>query len=178
MHFSKTSLEGLFIIELEPRKDERGYFARTYCELEFATAGLNTRWPQCNLTLTTNRGMVRGMHFQAPPKPETKLVRCSAGAIYDVVVDLRKKSSTFGKWEGFELTSSSPKSLYVPAGLAHGFQCLQDHCEVYYQMSEYYFPELARGIRWDDPDVHIRWPLPNSYVSPRDMSLPFLTQLE
>src|SRR4051812_16916621 len=124
MLFKQSSLSGLWVIELELWVDERGFLTRTYCENEFTANGLNTRWPQCNLTLTKKRGMVRGMHFQAEPKPETKLIRCSRGAIFDVLVDVRPDSPTVGKWEGFELTAENHRTLYVPGGFAHGFQCL------------------------------------------------------
>src|SRR5262249_16128227 len=124
MKFSKASLSGVWLLELELREDERGFLARTYCQNEFAELGLNTQWPQCNLTLTKNRGMLRGMHFQADPKPEIKLIRCTAGAVFDVVVDVRRGSPTFGKWEGVELTAENRRALYVPGGFAHGFQCL------------------------------------------------------
>jgi dTDP-4-dehydrorhamnose 3,5-epimerase len=177
MKFSRTTLAGLWLIELELREDERGFLARTYCENEFAAHGLNTRWPQCNLTRTNARGMLRGMHFQADPKPEIKLIRCSAGAIFDVLVDVRRDSATFGKWEGFELSGANRRMLYVPGGFAHGFQCLADGCEVYYQMSEVYVAELARGIRWNDPEVNIKWPIVNPALSPRDQNLPLLSAL-
>lgn len=177
MKFSRTTLDGLWLVELELREDERGFLARTYCEQEFAANGLNNRWPQCNLTLTKQRGMIRGMHFQAEPKPEIKLIRCATGAIFDVLVDVRRGSPTFGRWEGFELTAQNRRSLYVPGGFAHGFQCLTDNCEVFYQMSEFYVPELARGLRFDDPQVGIRWPLANPILSDRDRSLPLLADL-
>lgn len=177
MKFSHAKLSGLWVIDLELREDARGFLARTYCDAEFSAHGLNTRWPQCNLTLTKQRGMIRGMHFQAEPKPEIKLIRCAAGAIYDVLVDVRQGSPTFGRWEGFELTSRNRRMLYVPGGFAHGFQCLEDHCEVFYQMSESYVPELARGIRWNDPRVAIHWPIPDPVLSEKDRALPLLTAL-
>jgi dTDP-4-dehydrorhamnose 3,5-epimerase len=173
--FSKTSLPGVWLIDLELREDERGFLARTYCENEFSEHGLNTRWPQSNLTLTRRRGMIRGMHFQAEPKPEIKLIRCAAGRIFDVLVDVRRDSASFGRWEGFELTEENRRTLYVPGGIAHGFQCLTDNCQVFYQMSEFYFPELARGLRWDDPQVAITWPVPNPLLSDRDRNLPILS---
>lgn len=178
MKFSHTTLDGLWLVELELREDERGFLARTYCEREFAAHGLNTRWPQCNLTLTRQRGTIRGMHFQADPKPELKLIRCAAGAVFDVLVDARRDSPTFGRWEGFELTALNRRSLYVPGGFAHGFQCLTDNCEVFYQMSEFYVPELARGLRFDDPQVGVRWPLSNPLLSERDRNLPLLADLK
>jgi len=177
MKFSPTTLAGLWLIELEPREDERGFLARTYCENEFAQQGLNTRWPQCNLTLTKKRGTIRGMHFQADPQPEIKLIRCAAGNIFDVLVDVRRDSPTFGKWSGFELSAENRRQLYVPGGFAHGFQCLADNCEVFYQMSEFYVPELARGLFWDDPAVGIRWPLSDALISERDRNLPALAKL-
>lgn len=177
MIFTPARLSGLWVIDLEKREDERGYLARTYCAGEFAAHRLNTAWPQCNLTLTRQRGFVRGMHYQADPKPETKLIRCAAGVIFDVLVDVRKDSPTFGQWEGFELSAATGRSLYVPGGFAHGFQCLADDCEVFYQMSEFYFPELARGLRWNDPQVNIVWPLSVAGMSERDRQLPLLAEL-
>lgn len=177
MKFRPTTLAGLWSIELEPRGDERGFLARTYCEKEFAAAGLNTAWPQCNLTLTRQAGAVRGMHFQAEPHPEIKLIRCAAGAIFDVLVDVRPESQTFGRWEGFELTARNGRQLYVPGGFAHGFQCLMEDCEVFYQMSTEYIPELARGLRHDDPQVGVRWPREVAQISARDAGLPSLAEL-
>jgi len=178
MKFSRSKLTGLWLIDPELREDERGFLARTYCDNEFAAHSLNTRWPQCNLTLTRKRGMIRGMHFQAEPKPETKLIRCAAGIIFDVLVDVRPESPTFGHWEGFELTAQNRRMLYVPAGFAHGFQCLTDDCEVFYQMSEFYDPALARGLRFDDAQVGIQWPIANPELSERDRHLPLLSELK
>lgn len=178
MKFLRTTLDGLWLVELELREDERGFLARTYCEREFAAHGLNICWPQCNLTLTSQRAMIRGMHFQAEPKPEIKLIRCATGAIFDVLVDVRRDSPTFGRWEGFELTAQNRRSLYVPGGFAHGFQCLTNNCEVFYQMSEFYVPELARGVRFDDPQIGIRWPLANPLLSERDRNLPMLAEFK
>jgi dTDP-4-dehydrorhamnose 3,5-epimerase len=175
MKFTKTTLAGLWAIDLELREDERGFLARTFCENEFSEHGLNTRWPQCNLTLTKKRGMIRGMHFQASPRPEVKLVRCAVGAIFDVAVDVRPNSPTFGNWEGFELTGQNRRMLYIPGGFAHGFQCLADDSEVFYQMSEFFFADLSRGVRWNDPTVAIQWPLPDPILSERDKNLALLT---
>src|SRR5262245_3440634 len=136
MKFTPAKLSGVWLIELEPHFDERGFFARTYCQEEFAVHGLNGSWPQCNLTRTLRRGMLRGLHWQAEPKPEIKLIRCISGAIWDVVVDLRPDSKSFAQWEAFELTAENLRQLYVPAGFAHGFQCLSDNTDVHYQMSE------------------------------------------
>lgn len=177
MKFRPTALSGIWLIELELREDERGFLARTYCQREFAEHGLTTAWPQCNLTLTKQRGLIRGMHFQTEPRPETKLIRCCAGAVFDVVIDVRPGSPTFGRWEGFELTASNRTTLYIPGGFAHGFQCLVDDCELFYQMSEFYMPELARGIRWNDPAVNILWPIPDPLLSERDRNLPLLSTL-
>ena len=174
MKFLTTSLPGVWLIELELREDERGFLTRTYCQREFTGKGLNTHWPQCNLTLTRKRGMLRGLHYQADPKPETKLIRCTAGAVWDVLLDVRPDSPTFGKWESFELTARNHRQLYVPGGFAHGLQCLTDDCEMFYHMSDSYLPELARGVRWNDPALNIPWPLPNPIVSERDQNLPTL----
>lgn len=177
MKFTRTDLPGVWLIDLELHEDERGFLARTYCESEFSQRGLNTHWPQSNLTLTRRKGTIRGMHYQAEPRPEIKLIRCAAGAIYDVLLDVRRDSPAFGKWQGFELSGQNRQMLYVPGGIAHGFQCLADNCEVFYQMSEFYVPELARGIRWDDPQVGIRWHLPEREISERDRNLPLLSSL-
>jgi dTDP-4-dehydrorhamnose 3,5-epimerase len=177
MKFSSTHLEGVFLIEPEPRRDERGFLARTFCEREFAAHGLNTRWPQHNHTLTLERGSVRGLHFQAEPSPEIKLVRCMTGRVWDVVVDVRPQSPTFGKWEAFELSSDNLRAVYIPAGFAHGFQCLEDRCELFYLMSDFYEAPLARGVRWNDPDIAIAWPLPVINLSLRDHALPSLKEL-
>jgi dTDP-4-dehydrorhamnose 3,5-epimerase len=177
MRFSSASLAGVWVIDLELREDDRGFFARSYSDEEFATRELNIRWPQCNVSFTRRRGMVRGMHFQAEPKPETKLVRCTAGSVFDVVVDVRRESPSFGQWAGFELTAENRRALYIPGGIAHGFQCLSDDCEMFYQMSEVYFPELARGLRWNDPQVDIHWPIASAFLSDRDLKLPLLSEL-
>lgn len=177
MKFSPATLSGVWIIDPELREDERGFFARTYCENEFAGHKLNTNWPQCNLTLTRKRGMVRGLHYQTEPKPEIKLIRCATGAVFDVVVDVRRESPSFGRWEGIELTADNRRLLYVPVGFAHGFQCLTDNCELFYQMSEFYVPNLARGVRWNDPQIGIKWPIAEAKLSERDQTLPFLSSL-
>lgn len=172
MRFLPTTLDGVFLIELEARQDERGFLARTYCEKEFSSHGLNTFWPQCNWTLTRHKGMIRGLHFQLPPRSEIKLIRCIAGAIFDVLVDTRKNSPGYGRWEAFELTGSSSRQLYVPGGLAHGFQCLTRDCQVFYQMSDSYDAGLARGIRWNSSALNIAWPIANAVLSDRDQNLP------
>lgn len=177
MKFIQTEIPGVWIIELEYKEDERGFLARVFCENEFKSHGLNTYWPQCNITLTRRRGMIRGLHYQDYPKPEIKLIRCIAGAVYDVIVDIRRDSPTFGKWRAFELTAQNRLAVYAPAGVAHGFQCLTDNCEMYYHMSEFYYPELARGIRWNDPDLNIKWPIENPFLSERDRNLPLLSEV-
>jgi len=175
LNFRRTSLDGVWAIELELLQDDRGFFARTSCEVEFAQHGLNTRWPQCSLTYTARRGTLRGLHYQADPKPEAKLIRCTCGAIYDVVVDIRATSPTYRRWEAFELSSTNHRQLYVPGGFAHGFQTLDNDCEVFYQISEFYVPELARGVRWNDPGLGISWPIADPTLSARDRALPELS---
>jgi len=174
MKFHAGKLCGVWIIDLERRDDERGFFARTFCAEQFAAHGLNTSWPQCNLTRTKRRGIIRGLHYQAEPRPETKLIRCSAGIIFDVVADVRPASPTFGHWDAVELAAETGRQIFVPPGFAHGFQCLTDDCEVLYQMSEFYHPELARGVRWNDPSLKIPWPISPAELSERDRNLPLL----
>jgi dTDP-4-dehydrorhamnose 3,5-epimerase len=178
MKFSPARFDGVWIIDPEPRRDERGFFARTYCEQEFSACSLNTRWVQQNHTLTNTRGSVRGMHWQADPLPEIKLVRCLAGSVLDVVVDVRPGSPTFGQWHAVELSAQNMRALYIPAGFAHGFQCLEDKCELFYLMSEFYHADLARGVRCDDPRIGINWPFPPVNLSARDAGLPCLHDLE
>lgn len=177
MRFEPTAIEGLWLIQSIPVEDDRGFLARAYCEELFAEQGLNTSWPQCNVTLTMQRWMIRGMHYQAEPKPEIKLVRCISGAVLDVLVDVRRDSPTFGQWQAFELSEDNHCAMYVPGGIAHGFQCLTDDCRMFYMMSESYVPELARGVRWDDPDVGIEWPGRDAVLSDRDRDLPLLRDL-
>ena len=177
MKFTAANFDGAWFIEPEPRFDERGFFARTFCDQEFAAHGLNTRWVQQNHTLTKGRGAVRGMHWQADPKPEIKLVRCLVGRVLDVIIDVRPHSPTFGQWQGIELSAQNMRAVYVPAGFAHGFQCLEDGCELFYLMSEFYQPDLARGVHCEDPRIGIDWPLPVENLSARDAALPFLHAL-
>lgn len=172
MVFTETKLSGAHVIEPEKLEDERGVFARVFCQNEFKAHGLNPRLAQCSISYNRRSGTLRGMHYQAAPHEETKLVRCTAGAIYDVVVDLRPGSRTFRQWVGVELTAQDRKMLYIPAGLAHGFQTLQADTEVFYQISEFYHPECARGIRWNDPTFGIVWPLPDPFMSDRDRTYP------
>jgi len=166
--FREAALPGVFVIEPEPREDNRGCFARTWCQREFAQHGLNPRLVQCSISFNRRRGTLRGLHYQAPPHAEAKLIRCTRGAIWDVALDLRPQSPTFRQHVGVELTAENRAALYVPEGLAHGFQTLVDDTEVLYQMSEFYAAASGRGIRFDDPAFTIRWPLPEPILLDRD----------
>ncbi|HEX7859195.1 MAG TPA: dTDP-4-dehydrorhamnose 3,5-epimerase [Verrucomicrobiae bacterium] len=177
MKFLRGELDGVWIIELEKHSDERGYFARTWCVDEFQKLGLNARIVQCNTSFNSKRGTLRGMHFQAAPHGEAKLIRCTRGAIYDVALDLRRNSPTFKRWTALELNATGNRMLYIPEGFAHGFQSLEDESEISYQMSDYFHPVSSRGIRWDDPEVAIRWPIANPIISQRDRDLPLLRNL-
>jgi dTDP-4-dehydrorhamnose 3,5-epimerase len=168
MIFTETPLEGVFVVDVEPHEDERGSFARTFCSAEFERHGLRLPVSQCNVSYNTLRGTLRGMHYQAEPHGEAKLVRCTSGAIFDVVVDLRARSKTYCRWFGVDLTAGNRRMLYVPDGLAHGFQTLADESEVFYVMSAPYVPEAFRGVRFDDPAFGISWPEPVRVVSARD----------
>ncbi|MBF2048599.1 MAG: dTDP-4-dehydrorhamnose 3,5-epimerase [Elainella sp. C42_A2020_010] len=168
MLFTPVKLDGAYIIEPERFEDERGFFARTWCKREFMAHQLNPTLVQCNVSFNTREGTLRGMHFQLSPFAEAKLVRCTQGAIYDVIVDLRPDSDTFQQWIAVELTADNRKALYVPEGFAHGFQTLRDSTEVFYQMSEFYALEYAQGFRWNDPQFNIDWPKPVSVISKRD----------
>lgn len=172
MKFVPTDLAGAYVIEPERMEDDRGFFARTFCHDEFASHGLRAAFVQCNVSFNTRKGTLRGLHFQEKPHEEAKLVRCTRGAIYDVIVDIRRASPTFRRWAAFELTAESRKMLYVPEGIAHGFQTLEENCEVFYQISEMYHPHLARGVRWNDPAFAIRWPIADPTVSARDAQYP------
>ena len=173
MTFTELPLGGAFLIEPDRLEDERGFFARTFCVEEFAARGLNTTVAQCNVSYNRRRGTLRGLHYQAPPHEEAKLVRCTAGAAFHVVVDIRPGSPTFRRWHAVELSARNRNMLYIPEGFAHGFQTLDDHTELAYLMSKAYVPQAARGIRWDDPDLAIQWPSAAGLViSPRDLALP------
>jgi dTDP-4-dehydrorhamnose 3,5-epimerase len=170
---TETNLKDVYVIDLEPHTDERGFFARSWCADEFEKNGLNARLAQCSISFNKKRGTLRGMHYQAEPYPETKLVRCTMGAIYDVIIDLRSELPTYKLWFSVELTAENHRMVYIPAGLAHGFQTLMEDSEVFYQISEFYHPECARGIRWNDPEFGIQWPLPREVIiSQRDRSFP------
>lgn len=181
MIFREMDMDGVFAIELERHEDERGFFARTYCADEFRDRGLNTCWVQCNLSRSERRGTLRGIHYQAFPEPDIKLIRVARGKIFAVVVDMRTGCRNFGQHVCRTLSESSSDSsgemLYVPAGCGFGFQTLADATELSYQMSVRYRPALARGIRWDDPALGIRWPLPPTCMSERDANLPRLNHV-
>jgi dTDP-4-dehydrorhamnose 3,5-epimerase len=170
--FTETILTGVFIVEPERREDVRGFFARTWCEREFAARGLNTRIAQCGVSFNTRKGTLRGLHYQTPPYREAKLVRCTRGAIHDVVLDLRPESATFRRHLGLLLSAENRRMLYVPEGCAHGFQTLEDDTEVFYQISECYVPEHARGVRWNDPAFGIEWPPGERTILDRDRDYP------
>jgi len=167
-----TPLAGAYIVELEPLADERGHFARTFDAEQFAAAGLDARIAQCNTSFNAKEGTLRGLHYQADPHGEGKLVRCTRGAVWDVAVDLRPSSETYCRWFGVELRADGVASYFIPAGLAHGFVTLADDSEVHYQMTYHYVPEAGRGVRWDDPAFAIEWPAAPSTLSERDAAYP------
>jgi dTDP-4-dehydrorhamnose 3,5-epimerase len=170
MIFKETRLNGAFQIDLEKIEDQRGFFARTFCRNEFKTQELETGIAQCNVSYNTHKGTLRGMHYQVYPHEEAKLVSCLTGALFDVIVDLRRDSPTFMEWLGVELDAKTSKVLYIPAGFAHGFETLREDTVVCYKMFEFYHPECARAIRWDDPAFSIDWPLPPKIISKKDRS--------
>ena len=172
MTFKETKLQGAFIIEPEMLIDERGAFARTFCRKDFESHGLNGSISQCSISLNTGKYTLRGMHYQKKPCAEAKLVRCSRGVIYDVIVDLRYDSPTFKQWTSVEISAENRKMVYVPVDFAHGFQTLTDDTEVIYQMSEFYSPSHADGFRWNDPSFKIKWPSDNFVISSKDKSYP------
>jgi dTDP-4-dehydrorhamnose 3,5-epimerase len=172
MIFVDTDVAGVFEIQIEPQADERGFFARTWCENEFTEKSLDAHLVQCSLSYNAKKGTLRGMHFQAAPHAETKLVRCSKGAIYDVVLDLRRDSKTYCRWIGVTLTADKRNALYIPKGCAHGFLTLADDSEVFYQMSDFFHAHSARGVRWNDPAFGIVWPGKVEMISARDANYP------
>ncbi|MGH8001736.1 MAG: dTDP-4-dehydrorhamnose 3,5-epimerase [Brasilonema sp.] len=179
MLLTETSLQGAFLIDLEQRQDTRGFFARTFCQEEFSAHGLKPTIAQCNLAFNYKKGTLRGMHYQVAPATEVKLVRCTHGAIYDVIIDLRPESPTYKLHIGVELTAQNRRALYVPEMFAHGYQTLTDAAEIVYQMSEFYAPEYQSGLRYDDPAFGIEWPLPISEISQKDTCWsPFETVLD
>jgi len=168
MVFTETRLKGAFVIEPERIEDERGFFARSWCQKEFEAHGLNPLIVQCNISYNKKKGTLRGMHYQAAPYQEDKIVSCISGAIYDVIIDLRRDSATYCQWFAVELSGDNYRMLYVPVGLAHGFQSLEDNTVVFYQMSEFYHTECARGVKWDDPAFGVKWPVKDNIISEKD----------
>ena len=168
MIFAETPLRGAYVIELEKHEDERGFFARSWCAQEFAAKGLDQHLVQCNVSFNKLKGTLRGLHYQLPPHAETKLVRCTRGALYDVIIDMRAESPTFLKWFGVELAATNYRMLYIPMRFAHGFQTLEDETEIFYQMTEFYTPDASRGIRWNDPRLGIVWPEADRTMSKKD----------
>jgi len=175
MLFTETDLKGAFLIEPERREDSRGFFARTWCEKEAVAHGINPRVVQCDISFNRRKGTLRGMHYQKPPFEEAKLVRCTMGAIHDVIIDLRRDSPTFKHHLALVLTAESRRMLYIPEGFAHGFQTLEDSTEVFYQMSQFYAPDCAAGVRWNDPAFGIEWPDDTRIINERDQTYPDFT---
>ena len=174
MIFTESPLRGAFLVDMSPLADERGFFARAYCAEEFAAQGLGFEMRQCSVSFNSSKATLRGLHFQAAPHQEHKLVRCTAGAIFDVVVDIRPGSPSYCRWFGAQLTAENRRSLYIPPGFAHGFVTLRDATEVYYMISAAHAPEYSRGYRWNDPAFGIEWPLAPSVISGRDADYPLL----
>lgn len=172
MIFSETQLKGAYLIALEKREDSRGFFARGWCQREFEDHQLTARIVQSNISLSWTKGTLRGMHYQVAPYAEAKVVRCTRGAIFDVIIDLRPESATYRRWLGVELTADNYRMLFVPEGFAHGFLTLEDHTEVTYHVSQFYTPEAERGVRWNDPAFNIRWPAPVVVISDKDSRWP------
>ena len=170
MKITPTAIPGAFVVDIEPIKDERGFFARTFCVDELQSAGLNTSFPQCNISYNEKKATLRGMHYQVEPYEEIKLVRCTAGSVYDVLVDIRPESAAYKKWFSVELSASNRRAIYIPKGIAHGFITLTDGAELLYMMSSQYKAEAARGVRWNDPEIGIDWPLKPAVISERDLS--------
>ena len=170
MIFTELKLKGAFIIELEKNEDERGFFARTWDKKEFEKLGLNSKLVQCSISFNKKKGTLRGIHYQEVPYEEVKLVRCTKGKIFDVIVDLRQISKTFRQWMAIELNDENYKMIYIPKGFAHGFQTLENNTEVFYQMSQIYVPKHAKGLRWDDPTLGISWPIKTPIISNKDSS--------
>jgi dTDP-4-dehydrorhamnose 3,5-epimerase len=174
MIFSESPLAGAYVVDLERLADERGFFARSYCAEEFAARGLGPELRQCSVSYNARTGTLRGMHYQCAPHEEHKLVRCTAGAIFDVIVDIRASSATYRRWYGAELTAANRRSLFIPPGFAHGFVSLTDDTEVYYMISVAHAPQFSRGLRWNDPAFAIEWPLAPVVISARDAAYPLL----
>jgi dTDP-4-dehydrorhamnose 3,5-epimerase len=168
MIFTETKIKGVYFIELEPLTDERGFFARSFCKEEFRKHGLDIDIVQCNISYNKKKGTLRGMHYQLPPYEDAKILSCTKGLIYDVAVDMRRDSPTYCQWVASELSEENFKMMYIPNGCAHGFQTLEDETIVYYQMTGFYHPECASGVRWDDPKIRIEWPITEKILSKKD----------
>lgn len=172
MRFTATDIDGAFLVTMEPFVDERGSFARAWCEEAFRDQGISMRVAQTNVSRNVRKGTIRGLHWQGEPCLEAKFLRCTGGAVFDVIADVRPESATYGRWQGFELAAGGEKLVFVPEGCAHGYQALTDGAEVTYDTSTPYAPGTERGIRWDDPAFGIAWPIPNAIVSEKDRSWP------
>lgn len=177
MRFEKTELDAAWLIKPERLEDNRGFFARTWCAEEFQSHHIDQSPVQCNISFNESAGILRGLHWQAEPRPDAKLVRCTSGAIFDVIVDLRPRSATFSRWQGFELSALNRHMLFVPSGFAHGFVTIEDNSEVFYQMFDCYVSELSRGMHWADETIGIDWKYPIRKVSERDSALPRFAHL-
>lgn len=170
MIFTETNLSGAYFIDIEKKEDQRGFFARTWDKKEFANKGLDSEFIQSSISINKNKGTFRGMHYQTKPFEESKIVRCTKGKIFDIIIDLRANSKTFKEWISIELSEENYKMLYIPKGFAHGFQTLEDNTEVFYQISQYYMPEYSKGVKWNDPEFNIKLPLDVSIISRKDLS--------
>lgn len=177
MIFTPTTIDGAFIVTLEPRIDDRGYFTRFFAQEEFDKAGINFKMVQTNQAFTKAKGVLRGMHWQTIPKLEAKFFSCLSGEIFDVICDMRKESPTYMKWEGFHLKPDDFRLLYIPGGMAHGYETLAENCKVQYMVSEFYAPEFEKGFRWDDPTLNIKWPIDPTFMSEKDKNLPSFKDL-
>lgn len=175
MQFTQTRLNGAYIIDIEPINDDRGFFARSWCEKEFSEKDLPYRIAQCNISYNKEKGTLRGLHFQGHPFEEDKIIRCINGSLFDVIVDIRPNSKTYLEWFGIELSSENKRSMFIPKGFAHGFQTLDDETEVLYQISEFYKPSHSMGIKFDDPKIGVVWPLSSPIISEKDRSYAYIT---
>ncbi|WP_339925363.1 dTDP-4-dehydrorhamnose 3,5-epimerase [uncultured Cyclobacterium sp.] len=173
MIFTETELKGAYIIDINKIADERGYFARTFCKNEFEKIGLEANIAQANMSFNPKKGTLRGMHYQVAPYEETKLVKCVSGAIFDIIVDIRKDSPTYSKWTGVELSEENNRMLFVPRGFAHGFITLEDNTAIQYMVSQFYTPGAEKGIKWDDPKFNIQWPIDIAVISEKDNTHPY-----
>ena len=178
MIFTKLPLRGSLKIDLDKKEDDRGFFARYFCEKEFSDQGINLKWVQINTSLSKNKNTLRGLHFQRPPMAEDKIIRCLRGSIWDLIVDLRKNSQTFGKWFGTELNEENRTMIFVPKGFAHGFISLKPNSEILYLVSEFYSPEHEHSLNWNDKEININWPVRPKFISQKDLEAPYLKDLD